>query len=233
MIRRSKIFSAQSLIIGLLLIIIISLKYVTEKCDSTKNLVDLETILRVKNKENHDLSQQLRQFQLEKVQKEQSKKPNPEHKLCVIVPFRERFDELMQFTPFLTKFLVKQLGDKNAFEILIINQADMLRFNRGSLINIGYQKSLEKGCDYLVMHDVDLLPNNENINYQYPSDPKTKFTSVLHLAYPHHKYHYDKYIGGVLLMTNEVFEKLNGLSNNYYGWGREDDELYSRLKVPV
>ena len=41
------------------------------------------------------------------------------HKLSVIVPFRDRFDELMLFVPNLSRFLVAQ---NVAFEILVINQ---------------------------------------------------------------------------------------------------------------
>jgi len=32
------------------------------------------------------------------------------------------------------------------------------------------------------------------------------------------------------LITREVFKKVNGLSNRYWGWGLEDDEFYARLR---
>lgn len=31
-------------------------------------------------------------------------------------------------------------------------------------------------------------------------------------------------------MKNSYFHELNGLSNKYWGWGLEDDELYVRIK---
>ena len=38
----------------------------------------------------------------------------------------------------------------------------------------------------------------------------------------------------ILKLLNTVFNKLyfqvNGLSNKFWGWGREDDELYLRMK---
>ena len=46
----------------------------------------------------------------------------------------------------------------------------------------------------------------------------------------HPKYDYATFIGGILLITREVFKKVNGLSNNYWGWGLEDDEFYARLR---
>lgn len=33
-----------------------------------------------------------------------------------------------------------------------------------------------------------------------------------------------------MLLKNEDFEKVNGMSNKYWGWGLEDDEFYVRLK---
>lgn len=33
-----------------------------------------------------------------------------------------------------------------------------------------------------------------------------------------------------MILTVKDFEKLNGLSNKYWGWGLEDDEFYLRMK---
>lgn len=121
------------------------------------------------------------------------------------------------------KFLNNQ---KIQHSIYVINQVDHLRFNRAALINIGYLLS-RSTCDYIVMHDVDLLPLNPNLLYNYPEQ------GPYHLASPeyHPLYHYKGYIGGVLMMNNRDFEKCNGMSNLFWGWGREDDELYKRFKM--
>lgn len=76
------------------------------------------------------------------------------------------------------------------------------------------------------MHDVDLLPNNPALDYSYPA------AGPRHLASPefHPRYHYEKFIGGILLLTKENFEAVDGLSNKYWGWGMEDDELFVRLR---
>lgn len=46
------------------------------------------------------------------------------HKLAIIVPFRERFEELLVFVPFMHTFLNKK---KIRHKILIINQVDHFR----------------------------------------------------------------------------------------------------------
>lgn len=144
------------------------------------------------------------------------------HVLSVLIPFRDRFSELMIIVPHLHKFLSNQ---KLTFAINIINQNDSLRFNRASLINAGYLLTKDR-ADYLAMHDVDLLPLNPNLNYGYPEG------GVYHISSPqlHPKYQYMKYVGGILLITHTIFEKVNGMSNKYWGWGLEDDEFYQRLK---
>ncbi|XP_023029134.2 beta-1,4-galactosyltransferase 7 [Leptinotarsa decemlineata] len=143
------------------------------------------------------------------------------HKLAVLVPYRERFEELLEFAPYMNRFLDSQNVDHDIF---ILNQVDQFRFNRASLINAGFLQ-VKNDYDYVAMHDVDLLPLNPNLRYTYPEQP-------LHLAAPnlHPKYHYEKFIGGILLINSKQLELVNGLSNRYWGWGLEDDEFYVRLK---
>lgn len=75
------------------------------------------------------------------------------------------------------------------------------RFNRASLINVGH---LESGndTDYLAMHDVDLLPLNEALDYGFPED------GPFHVASPelHPLYHYKTYVGGILLLTKKHYD---------------------------
>lgn len=147
--------------------------------------------------------------------------PSSSHRLGIIVPYRDRFEELLEFIPHMHNFLQKQ---HISYDIFVLNQVDSYRFNRASLINVGYLQ-IKSNYDYFAMHDVDLLPLNENLSYDYTEQP-------YHLAAPnlHPRYHYAKFIGGIFLINREQFELVNGLSNQYWGWGLEDDEFYVRLK---
>ncbi|KAK9886113.1 hypothetical protein WA026_014900 [Henosepilachna vigintioctopunctata] len=149
------------------------------------------------------------------------KNSSSNHRLALLVPYRDRFEELLEFVPYIHNFLNKQ---HISHGIYVLNQVDGYRFNRASLINVGYLQVKEE-YDYIAMHDVDLLPLNANLSYAYPQQP-------YHLAAPnlHPRYHYAKFIGGILLINREQFGLVNGLSNNYWGWGLEDDEFYVRLK---
>ncbi len=54
----------------------------------------------------------------------------------------------------------------------------------------------------------------------------------MHLSPPtlHPKYHYRDFIGGILLITRAQYEQLDGMSNLFWGWGKEDDEFAQRLR---
>ena len=167
------------------------------------------------------------------------------HKLAVVVPFRDRFDELLSFVPHISKFLENKSID---FNIYIINQRDKYRFNRAALVNVGFLSSM-KECDYMVMHDVDLLPLNNQLDYSYPQN------GLYHVSTSglHPEYDYKTFIGGILIVNKKDFLRTNGMSNRYWGkvlmdllesklellrfnilkflgWGKEDDEFYLRLK---
>lgn len=137
------------------------------------------------------------------------------------MPFRDRFEELLQFAPHMHQFLRAQ---GISHHIFIMNQVDRFRFNRASLINVGFLFA-EEHYDYIAMHDVDLLPQNSDLVYSFPKH------GPLHIAAPelHPKYHYPTFVGGILLVSKEHFRLLNGMSNKYWGWGLEDDEFYVRI----
>ena len=150
------------------------------------------------------------------------------HKLGVIIPYREREKHLERFIEYFTEFM----SDKKInYQIFVIEQYDLKPFNRGRLLNIGYKIAIQNGCDYVCFHDVDMLP--EEADYSYPTKPT-------HLASQLSNYNYgmpyDEYFGGVTLFNKYDFEVVNGYSNNYQGWGYEDDDLLNRCyekKLPM
>lgn len=150
-------------------------------------------------------------------------------RLAILVPFRDRFDELVMFVPYMSKFLANQrIGP---FRIYILNQSNKYRFNRGALANVGFQLTKVQS-DYIAIHDIDLIPINTNLSYAYPDSGPYHLTSPEY----HPQYNYDKYFGGILLIKKEHFQLVNGFSNRYFGWGLEDDEFYTRVvaaKLPI
>jgi hypothetical protein len=135
-----------------------------------------------------------------------------DNRLGIIVPYRHRHEQLIIFNQEIKKYLDKTGID---YRIIIVQQDDAKLFNRGMLLNIGFRYAKKMKCNYVVFHDIDMLPID--VDYSYSDVP-------LHLADPV----FDKYFGGVTLFPTKVFEKINGYSNKYWGWGFEDDDLLLR-----
>jgi len=140
------------------------------------------------------------------------------HKLGVIVPYRDRPQQLKRFVSHMEDYL-KDIE----YEIFIVEQSDDNPFNRGKLLNVGFKSACDKGCDYFVFHDVDMLP--EDVDYSYSDKP-------LHLATHLQEHDYETtffdYFGGVTMFNKQDFKTINGFSNEYWGWGFEDDDLLVR-----
>jgi hypothetical protein len=150
------------------------------------------------------------------------------HKLGVIIPYREREEHLERFIEHFTEFM----SDKKInYQIFVIEQYDLKLFNRGRLLNIGYKIAVSHGCDYVCFHDVDMLP--EKADYSYPMKPTHLASQLSNYNY---SIPYDEYFGGVTLFNKYDFELVNGYSNEYIGWGYEDDDLLNRCyekKLPM
>lgn len=100
---------------------------------------------------------------------------------------------------------------------------------RGVLFNIGFIESNIDANDKWqchAYHDVDLISENDKLIYQCYNNP-------FHLSYRISKYDYkpfyDEYFGGVTILRKDHYEKINGFSNCYFGWGGEDDDFRARV----
>ena len=141
------------------------------------------------------------------------------HKLGIIIPYRNRPEQLANFRKKINDYL------NIDFELIIVEQSDKKDFNRGKLLNIGFLEAEKLGCDYVIFHDVDMLPIDAD--YSYVSRPTHLITDV-DLPEGVSRTLFDEYFGGVTAFPVDIFKQINGYSNEYYGWGFEDDDLLLR-----
>ena len=81
------------------------------------------------------------------------------------------------------------------------------------------------------MHDVDMIAMDENLSYECSNK------NALFLASKRYKYNAKGEKAGIMRgsfgavssISPTIFERVNGYSNEYWGWGGEDDDLYRRL----
>jgi hypothetical protein len=131
----------------------------------------------------------------------------------IIVPYRDRAQNLKIFMEYMRIYLGKELK----YKISIIEQNDDLIFNKGFLINAGFK--IIKPKHYFWMHDVDLLPvrseyhirdyNCQLCNYA----TQFRFTGIDQAPF----------CGGVVGFLPKDFKQINGYSIEFEGWGGEDD----------
>lgn len=156
--------------------------------------------------------------------------------VAVVVPFRnqlplqDRQAQLDKFVPYMENFLssLSEIPGAQSKIIIIEQSQDGRKFNRGQLLNVGFQvaKAALPGLTSFITHDVDLLPSPD-MRPVYANPPPEN--SAVHLASVWPKYTYGTFIGGVLAFRPEDFERVNGYPNNYWGWGLEDDQLKLRM----
>ena len=95
------------------------------------------------------------------------------------------------------------------------------------LFNVGYSETVKLfDWDCLVFHDVDLLPEDDRNLYTCPDQPRHMSVAVDKFNY---QLPYKGLFGGVSAISVQHFTLVNGFSNQYWGWGGEDDDMAKRL----
>lgn len=142
-------------------------------------------------------------------------------RLTVVIPVRDRDEHLRVLLPRLAEVLTEQ-GVR--YRILVCEQEPGAPFNRGALINVGLHYAAD-WTDYFCAHDVDAIP--VKANYLCPSQPLRLVTKLVDSD--HGQSRDPRYFSGVVSLRREQAFAANGFSNEYWGWGKEDDDFFFRL----
>jgi hypothetical protein len=154
---------------------------------------------------------------------------DPGRRLTVVIPFRDRDSHLRELLPVLTRVLSEQHIDHH---VLVVEQQAGGLFNRGRLLNIGMHYAAQ-ASDYYCLHDVDALP--VVANYACPSQPLRLVntiiagTDAMSGGVKSRTQRTDYYFSGAISVRKEQAFAANGYSNEYWGWGKEDDDFFFRL----
>ncbi|KAK8396008.1 hypothetical protein O3P69_005234 [Scylla paramamosain] len=146
------------------------------------------------------------------------------YRVAIIVPFRNRSRNLQQFLSYMHPFLTRQQLN---YRIVVVEQTAAAAFNRAKLFNIGFVETLKLDhYDCFIFHDVDLLPLNDYNTYGCTHHPRHMYSALDTFRY---NLPYRTLFGGAIAMQRVHFQKVNGFSNKFYGWGAEDDDMYERI----
>lgn len=144
-------------------------------------------------------------------------------RLSIVVPYRNRKKQLEDFLSYMESYFCSH---NISGHIIISEQSDNLPFNRGALKNAGARLALESS-DAICFHDVDLLP--ENADYFFSSQPMVMIGKTIdQKGNTTNQYDFTHFFGGVVIFESDKVNIINGYSNNFWGWGMEDDNLLFR-----
>lgn len=144
---------------------------------------------------------------------------NKSNKLIVIIPIRDREDDLERYL----KNMIPIFEHQNInYKIFVIEQSPNKKFNKGKINNIGFLEALKQNptADRFLFNDVDNFPlDKDTINYN------------TYIKGFHHFFGNPKWLGGFFMTDAKNFKKVNGYSNKFWGWGGEDGDLQNRIKI--
>ncbi|KAK7091860.1 beta-1,4-N-acetylgalactosaminyltransferase bre-4-like [Littorina saxatilis] len=150
-------------------------------------------------------------------------------RIALIIPYRNRERNLFILLHNLIPFLMRQQAE---FAVYVVEQTQDYMFDKGVLIDVGFVKARQDGdFSCFIVHDTDLIPRDYRNVYRCSDKPRHLMLnrSGEQRKKPE-KLPYSAFIGGAIALTKEQFEKSNGWSTAYYGWGFEDDDMEIRLK---
>eukprot|EP00445_Apocalathium_hangoei_P058412 CAMPEP_0204096206 /NCGR_PEP_ID=MMETSP0360-20130528/191819_1 /ASSEMBLY_ACC=CAM_ASM_000342 /TAXON_ID=268821 /ORGANISM="Scrippsiella Hangoei, Strain SHTV-5" /LENGTH=954 /DNA_ID=CAMNT_0051045541 /DNA_START=50 /DNA_END=2914 /DNA_ORIENTATION=- len=155
-------------------------------------------------------------------------------RIALIVPFRDREAHLQRFRDRINSHVDawNQKGIRHDWTVYVVEQFDNDLFNRGYLFNVGFRGAMEhatrsgKPYDCVVMHDIDTLPE-AGVDYGWCLWPNQLSGEIECCSW---SAPYPDNVGGVVSLSPAHWNQINGFSNEYDGWGGEDDDLYLRLK---
>lgn len=149
-------------------------------------------------------------------------------KTYIVLPFKDRNGKYKKaLDQFIEPFMEYMNTNLEDYDICIVEQQDGLLasgenlFNLGRTTNIGFDILCKEASDddIFIFHPVDILP----ISTDYKIDMTTKFCAESHS--PDGRFY--KAMG----FKCGDYRIINGYSNNYWGWGLEDDDLFIRLEI--
>ncbi|KAL3925139.1 MAG: hypothetical protein SGILL_000611 [Bacillariaceae sp.] len=146
---------------------------------------------------------------------------------AIVIPFRDRDFHLQQFQKYMSSYLQHHYGATNhTFKLYIIDQDDDEPFQRGFLMNAALDH-LDMDVSCVVMHDVDLVPIFFSpVPYHECYRPTRLINKMQTFDW---KIPYDHFFGAIVNLHQQHWAVINGMGNQFRGWGAEDDELYTRL----
>jgi hypothetical protein len=164
---------------------------------------------------------------------------------------KRREENLRDWLHYMRYYLPEALITQS--QVVVVEQTQAGVFNKGLLFNAGFDFAVERSTvlnehtatsndnvtarvDYLVLHDVDQIPKPDQSAeiYYYVAQPAKLILQTTRQESAEAEELSRKLdaenVGGALMLTPNLFRRINGYSNNFGGWGGEDHNMALRIK---
>ncbi|KAL3308364.1 hypothetical protein Ciccas_013106 [Cichlidogyrus casuarinus] len=153
-------------------------------------------------------------------------------KLLVLVPYRDRSENILYFLYYMHLFLQ---STRQHYQIVLAEQLGSGRFRRANLFNsvvyeLFFGTTKEKAV-CLALHDIDKVPFSPMLNYTCGEKPLQICRELINADGIIVEKYYEGFFGGVTLVNRWNYFQLNGMSNAFEGWGGEDDDFHARTRL--
>lgn len=144
----------------------------------------------------------------------------------IIVPYLNRENNLIDLMYNLHPFLQRQFLHYRIVLAEQVNSNDP--FNKGRLYNKAFEYVIKSKKNFkikcIILQDVDLIPESDyNLYGCDGEEPRHLSLSIRYETKMYEPSSYEFLVGGVLCIRPEVYQMINGFSNEYWNWGAEDD----------
>jgi hypothetical protein len=127
--------------------------------------------------------------------------------------------------------VIDQCQDADDVFIQIVEQSnDGRRFNLGKMINVGFDLCSNNSVndDWVYMfHPVDLFPKQGILPYKQGME----FVLKNHVSVIRYNVIGQAHFYRACQYSPAAYRLFNGYTNEFWGWGAEDDEFFNRLRI--
>lgn len=149
----------------------------------------------------------------------------PRYLVALIIPYQNRKKNLWNFLLYMHPFLQRQ---NIHYKIYVIELASNHPFNRGLVLNAGFIEVMkDKPFPCVILHDVDSLPKYRNNIYACTTGLRLMVMSRNSSEAEQSKRAF-AFDGGANAILSDNYRKMNGFSNRFCGWGKEDTDFKRR-----
>ena len=138
----------------------------------------------------------------------------------IVIPYRNRKEHLDYYINNTVPLIKDNFPNT---KVVIVEQNEGKLFNRGAIINVAFKEYSDK-TKYFITNDVDINPTKKCLLELYAKPIDDKHVLAIYSSHCNT-------LGGIIKITSNAINAINGFPNDIWGWGVEDKALQNRTEM--